>query len=1290
MPQKVNPQLYSQRYKILKNLGEGGIGIVYQAFDHWTGQVIALKVLSADMINPNLVDSFKSEFLLLSQLKHPGVVKVFDFGFSADKTMVPSIPLPYFTMEFVEGYSLAESFPGLLNHTPLVSEYERLYRLIWQICDILEFLHLRELIHCDLKPDNIKITDHAFRPNILDFGLAEKIGEKRKKDAKGTLPYMAPEMFKEESLDERTDLYSLGIVLYELVTSKLPFCSDDPVKIISAHLQQKPLPPSEINPHLPSSLNDLIIGLLQKPASERPKNAGQVKQMLEQGFIRDFNMEINLSQPLPKNLAAYLLISGPLVGRDMESQKLEDSLKAAASGQAGSIFVGGEQGVGKTILLQHLKAKCQIRGITVVDSNCLQDQTIAYQPLLDILNKLSSYVENNLPAQTVGKLKEIPNKHNEGSSLSVETAQSNVVPDIAEAQAAYHQMIHDLLVDISQIVPLIMIIDNLQWADSSTIGFLKYCQLHQNQGKIFWCGAYRDEGLSQNSSLQALIDHGDSGGCVDCLTLSRFDLSGTRNLIVSKLIKNKFPEEFFAYVHQRTSGNPYFVIEVLKYLLANDILFLKDSSWGVDLERLEKSIIPDSVESVLLRNLQRYDQNIVDFLSVAAIIGTRFSLRLLRELNLFDAKTLSEILTTLINDRLLIQQDEFAAGKTFYEFANQSLQTLLYRRCKKGKRLFWHKAIAEFLEKQKPDEVEESVFEITHHYLQTKEYEKVYHYALLSAERMERRFANRDVLGYLDKALKLTSKFTDKPRAQEKRALVLTKRADFCKKVGDLNQSERDYKTILRLIQASSDLRTQVKTYNNLGEVYRLKHDYRKGISVLKKAMQLHEKIDDPVEHANTLSYLGLLYWTDSQYQNALVSFRKALEIDQKQDNKSYRASTLNNMGLVYWSLHQYSEALKYFTETLSIYRELDDQEWIARSLNNIGQTYFCLGEYTEAIRHYQESLAINEKIENKKEKTFNLENLSEVYRAIGTYASALEYGQKGLDLALEIEFTERVGRISKDLGITYFELGEYQRAYEYFQKSKDVAERIEDKELQILILISLGKFFSVFNNDQRSHQLLEEAIQIINAINDERSLISVYRIKSRLAKENGQFDEALKLLDEANALAIKLNAKEESLSTNLELAELYLSCGETEKSKEYLEQVRNSGIERYILYQPSFYLISGKFELLNGNSVSAQKDLETASELAEKVNNLEIMWRIQHQLGRLFLSAHNFERAYQCLQSAGKILKKLSENIKDKELKQNYMKDNEKKELLSDLRVVANRLMGNLATQFEPVPAKL
>jgi serine/threonine protein kinase/tetratricopeptide (TPR) repeat protein len=1269
---KENPQTFSYRYEILQDLGEGGIGKVYKAYDRWIRKDIALKVLTTDVENPTFVESFKKEFLLLSQLKHAGVVEVLDFGFSeksehpvwAGVKSSPNHKVPYFTMEFVEGKRLSENFVNFSDPLQAPGEFDKLHHLIWQISDILEFLHLRRIVHCDLKPDNLKVTDQIFRPKILDFGLSEKIGSKRGKETKGTLPYMAPEMFKEEPLDGRTDLYSLGIILYELVTSRLPFPYDDPVKIVSAHLEQKPIPPSELNALLPPSLNELIMRLLEKSPADRPCNATQVKEMIETGLKRDFRKPPGLDFPQKNSLLAHLY-SGPLVGREDELNQLEDHLKMAISSQGVCVYLSGELGVGKTFLLQNLKTKCQVQGIIFVDSNCLENHTSAYQPLIEILHKLEPYVKNQCPDLIFQSLRDVFKISSQNSSPSL------------EAQALLHRKICQLLVEISRALPLVIVIENLQWSDLSTLKFLEYFQAQKDKGKIFMCCSLREEKLKENASLQTLIDHGLTGGDVRYLKIERFDLSRTQNLILSKLTQQKFPSEFFAFAHQRTSGNPFFILEVLKYLLENKVVFIKDSIWTTDLERLKELGVPDSIEAVLLKNLKRYDEVTLDFLNVAAVIGKRFSLRLVKELNPLEEKKLTEILTSLTNDQLLLKKEESAGERVYYEFANQSLQSLLYQRVDKDKRIFWHQKVGELLEKQSLKEEEELVFEIAYHYLEARELDKAYQYALLSAEKMEQRFANPEVLRYLESAINVASEFSDRGKSIEKRVTALMKRADFCKKVGELNQAERDYQAILKLIKNSSDLKILAETYNDLGEIYRLKHDYKKGILCLKKAMEIHQKLDSPVELANTLSYMGLLYRIDSQYENALTFFQKALKIDQRLGNKSYEASTLNNMGLVYWSQHQYSQALKYFTDSLSLYRDVDNKEWKARTLNNIGATHFHLGDYKQAINYYLESLELNERIKNNKEITFNLENLGDAYRKIGDYNKALNCCQRGLELALEIDYTERAGRIFEELGVTYFELGRYQEAYEHFDRANTLAEKLQDKELQVSVLINLSKFFTLLNVDQKAMHLLEEATEVIDAINDEKSLISVYKIESWLKKKERKFEEASKLLDEAFALATKLNVGEEVFSLTLEYAELYLDCGETEKSREFVNRARNSGLDRYVLLQPAFYLISGRIESTSGNLQRAQKEFETGLKIAQKLNNLEILWRIHHQLGKLFLSSHDVERAYQELENAGRVLKRLTENIKDEELKQSYLRNQEKGELLSDLKQVAKELIG-------------
>jgi serine/threonine protein kinase/tetratricopeptide (TPR) repeat protein len=1267
------PFRFSNRYKIIKDLGEGGIGRVYKVYDLWSKKEIALKIFTLGKEEVHALESFKSEFLLLAQLRHPGVVEVFDFGYAnppGDLVHLGHLhgEVPYFTMEFVKGKTLCQSLNLSRSKDSIWLESEKLYHFIWQICDILEYLHLRGIVHCDLKPDNLKVTDRIFNLKLLDFGLSEQIGSRRKKMAKGTLPYMAPEMFSDDPLDERTDLYSLGVILYELVTAKLPFFSDDPMKIVSGHLEQMPAPPRDSNPHVAESLNQLILKLLEKSPSQRLQSASEVKKFAEE-HLR------NNSEIAERKTFLSHLYSGELVARETEETQVGQLLKEAVSLGGRVALLAGEQGVGKSFFLRHLRIRSQLEGILYVDSNCLENQTKAYQPLIEILHKMKPYLEGCDPS-----LKE---KFSQSLRLIFEKPQ-NQITSFHEQQSLIHQEIIESLIQFSQIFPMVLVVDNLQWADCQTMRFLLNLGQNIEKSKIFLGCAFRPEEIREKTPLKEWIDGSKEKSWCEYIKLDRFDYQKTVMFIRSKLKREKFPEAFFSYMHQSSSGNPFFLTEVLKYLLEKQIVFLKDCIWEVDSEKLEQTSVPDSIEAVLLKNLERYDQRIPDFLNVVAVIGKKFDSQLVEKLNLLPEKDLFQILFLLTKDQIFLQKESPFRGRPYYEFANQSLQNLLYQRWDEAKRTFWHKKVGELLEELNPKEDEEAVFEIAHHYLEGGELDKAYQYALLSAERMEQRFANPEVLRYLENAIKVASKFSDRQKAVEKQVMALMKKADFCKRMGELNQAVEDYKSILELLKGFSDLKMLAETYNDLGETYRLKHDYKSGISSLKKAMKIHQKLDDPLELANTLSYMGLLYWTDSQYQKALSSFKQALEIDKRLGRKNYIASTLNNMGIVHLSLHQYTSALQYLQDSLSIYQELDNKEWIARCLNNIGLTYFWLGEFDKAITHFGESLELNEQIKNKKEIALNLENLGEVYQKIGDFANALKYNERGLALAQNIDLALRVGYILKNMGMLYFEQGDYQKAYVYLKEAHETAGKIEDKELQISVWLSLSKFYLLLKNVSKVEQLLEEVTRMINTINDERSLISVYQIKSRILRKEEQLEEALKLLDDAFALAKKLNIGEEVFSLTLDYAGFYLERGEIEKPREFLNRARDFGLEHYVSLQPAFYLISGKIEQRSGNLKSAQKDFETALKLAEKLNNQEILWRIHHHLGKLFLSAHNVERAYKELENAGKILKRLSENIKDDELKQNYLKDMEKKELLLDLKEVAKVLIGETQIGYE------
>lgn len=1274
---------FSARYKIIKDLGEGGIGRVYQAYDLWNRKKIAIKTLGARRENPLPWESFKNEFLLLTRLRHPGVVEVLDFGYtrppgrtkSANEPVPPNHlqdEMPYFTMEFVEGSALHESFNLADFRDSILPQSEKLYRFIWQICDILEYLHLRGIVHCDLKPDNIKVTRRIFNLKLLDFGLWEEIGARRKRTAKGTLPYMAPEIFSDKPLDERTDLYSLGVILYELVTSKLPFFSDDPMKIVSGHLEERPVSPKDLNPQVDESLDRLILSLLEKCPGRRPQSACRLKEIAA-GQLK------GKSDTAERNTFLAHLYSGGLVGREKEEAEVGRLLKEIVSSGGKVLLVSGEQGAGKSSFLGSIRIRSQLEEILYVDSNCLEDQTKAYQPLIEILRKIKPYLEERNP-----RLKE---EFNQALRSLLQKPEGRVSSPPQE-QSSAHQEIVESLASVSQTVPMVLVIDDLQWADLQTLGFLSQFGKSIEKGRILLACAFRPEEIKERAPWRELTDDWSAKPWCQYAKLGRFDQQTTKAFIRSRLRKARFPEEFYLQLHQNTSGNPFFLTEALRYLLEKKIIFLRDGGWDVSAEKLDQISVPDSIEAVLLRNLERYDEATSSFLNALAVAGKRFDPGLVRGLNLLAEKELSRILFVLAEDQVLVKKEGPLEGRVYYEFANQSLQNLLYQRFDEKEKVRFHGRIAELLEERGLEADEEAVFEIGHHYLESHRHEKAYPYALLSAERMAQRFAHQEVLEYLGRAIEATTKFKDEEDGARKRVEALMKRADFHKQIGELNQAQRDYRAILRFPKKSTSLKMMAEVYNDLGDTYRLKHDHKKGLACLQKALQIRQKLGDSLQIANTLHNIGIIYGIDSQYQRALLAYQRALGIYKSLGNKFYIASTLNGMGDLHRICHRHQQAMELFQESLEIKKELGNREEIARSFNNIGIVYVELGRYDQAIANYQESLKLNEEIKNKKEVVYNLVNLGEVHQKTGDFSNALRYNQKAWELASSIDFTQALGHIAKNLGVTNFESGEYQKAYEHFRHSKEISEKIIDKELQIAVLLDISKFYFTLNAGSKANSSLQEAAKLINTIDDDRSLALVYQVKGWLKNKEGKFRESLKFLNRAFELAKNADSQEDLLSLNLDLCEVFLGLKDMDKANEYLKaasrfmrdkSVSCTRVSCFVSQEPNFYINSGQVEWLSGDLSQAQGDFEIALKKAAKINKPELLWQIHRLLGRLHTQRHDFEKAYGELEKGGKILKALSENIEDQELKVSYLKDQRKKELLSELTQAAKVLVGDL-----------
>ncbi|HMJ14392.1 MAG TPA: serine/threonine-protein kinase, partial [Polyangiaceae bacterium] len=330
------PALISERYRLEAELGRGGMAAVYRAVDEVTGQVVALKKLESS--RPNAAVLFDREYRTLASLEHPRVIRVFDFGIAEDGGR-------YYTMEFLDG----EDLHGL---APV--QWRKLCEYVRDVATSLLLLHARRLVHRDVSPRNVRF-DAAGRAKLLDFGALAPFG--LASDIVGTPACSAPEVFRQEELNQRTDLFSLGVVAYWALTKQKPYPIQH-FKDVERAYESPPTPAAELVPDIPKALDKLLSSMLSIDPLARPASAAEVIDRL--GAIAELD-----DQPLT-GIAESHLSSSDLIGRDREKAQLEQHLERAQRGEGGVVVVEAAAGMGRSRMASELMIQARLSGVTAL------------------------------------------------------------------------------------------------------------------------------------------------------------------------------------------------------------------------------------------------------------------------------------------------------------------------------------------------------------------------------------------------------------------------------------------------------------------------------------------------------------------------------------------------------------------------------------------------------------------------------------------------------------------------------------------------------------------------------------------------------------------------------------------------------------------------------------------------------------------------------------------------------------------------------------------------------------
>jgi eukaryotic-like serine/threonine-protein kinase len=705
-------------FRVVAVLGRGGIGVVYRAVDDRTGEEVAIKTVQPSRREALL--SLHREIHALSQIRHPGVVRIIARG---DRGPEGDEEVGWYAMQLVEGQTLAERLATCRKTTTgrdpaALAGRNALLEILRRLCSTLTVLHAAGLVHRDLSPRNVIIRPDG-TPVLVDFGFAlTNAGVTGDRDVlqidtlqAGTLLYTAPEQFLGEPSDARSDLYSLGCILYEVLAGRPPFRGQDARSIIDAHLTTAPRPPSQLAPQVVPEMDQLVLMLLAKRPSQRPAYADEVGRALSQLGVPGAG-----STPQPVPASPGYLYRPSLVGRKAPLAELERLLEGCERGRGARVFITGESGAGKTRLAVELASRAHRQGMQVVlgtsagptldvrDGGDARSAVSALQPLRPFLQAVAEY------CRTHGRQESLRVLGPRGRLLAAYEPALSQAPGMAElprlppllgdgARFRLFDALEHMLVALSSRRPVVLIIDDLQWADELTRSFVcerlgaDFFARHE----VLIAATCRDEELPPDLR-RTLADP-----AVARLSLSPLDAGAVGRMIDEMLGSQPAPQTLTASVASHACGNPLFVVEYLRTALSEQRLVRSEASWRLKADPPAEPgpAVPLAVRELVLRRLARLSTKAQFLVELAAVLGREFPLE---QLLATAGGTFSPAQPALdaslgVLAELVINQVLEAGESGQYRFVHDKLREITYEKIPPARRRSHHAQAASAIER---------------------------------------------------------------------------------------------------------------------------------------------------------------------------------------------------------------------------------------------------------------------------------------------------------------------------------------------------------------------------------------------------------------------------------------------------------------------------------------------------------------------------------------------------------------------------------------------------------------
>jgi class 3 adenylate cyclase/tetratricopeptide (TPR) repeat protein len=784
----------------------------------------------------------------------------------------------------------------------------------------------------------------------------------------------------------------------------------------------------------------------------------------------------------------------PLIGRSEEYAVCKQYIDQLIAGKGGTLLITGEAGLGKSRLVDELKAYAQSQNITWLEGRCVSHlRSINYRVFTDAIK---NYFEiKNSDDET-----EIENKINK--KQLIEGFGSNIIsnirlllsPKLGDERIAFDFMesdkklmisnaVKDMLAVDSQHKPLVLAIDDIHWADELSIELLLFLIRNLSQYRIVFVCIYRppiadEKDTHHIQKLENDLSYVRSTASIDYtkIVLKSLSSDNSYKLLESLLAVEGLPSEMKRLILDKASGNPLYLEEVIRSLIDSKAIEYRDGRW-MAVKEVKDIKIPGTVQDVIMARIDRLKEETKSIFQCASVIGNSFEYGILSYLmagnitsinpqtpevsedNLLDdvSKMMSEIedsISVLQNNNYALDQhlDELEkmgfiyrleGTEHYFKFKHIMIQDVVYSTVLIKRRKKLHEMIGKYIEKANFHHLEDSYELLAYHYNNSNNTKLAISYLVKAGDKNRKSISGsaENAIGYFSSALDVLEKSSlDSDDRVINEQNIYGGIGEAFKDLGEYEKSLTNFETMLHATELTKDFRGRSEAYRQIANIKAQIGDWESALGTYEKSLSIVRDLGDLPRIGFVYNGIGYGYFERGEYKQAEKYFNDALRIGKQCDDHRLIGDASNGLGTIASIRYEFDNAIQNYNSSLQSYKEIGESHYEAQTYQNIGITHFKKNELDIADRYYEESLRISEKCGYIRLTVYTYLNRAEIYLCKSELDRSIDFCRKAFQILHTLDDKWALAEVHKIYGMIYKHQKDFQSAKKAFRKSLDVS----------------------------------------------------------------------------------------------------------------------------------------------------------------------------------------------------------------------------------------------------------